>query len=261
MWVIHDEDTRIVLLGGVHQLPDNLEWTGGRLATELELANELILEMSPQQSAQARLLFARMASDEPVASIDARFGAQADAVRRLAARSGINRAQADNTESWALALAIGNSLTDGHGLSAENGVETVLTAAFAGHDKPVSGLETAAVQLAMFDDLPPAEQDRMVQTTLSGASASVERTRRLLRAWANGDLGVLSAVADEAMAPTPYLVEPVIHARNRAWASQLVRRMERRGDVMVAVGVGHLVGEGSLLDELRARDLRPMRLQ
>lgn len=261
MWVVHDADTRIVILGSVHQLPRGLDWTGGRLAVELRLADELLLELPPAESAAAGDLFDALADDEPVQSLATRFGEEAAAVRRLAGEAGVSPARADRMESWALALAIGNALSRGQGLSTDQGVEAVLTGRFQGADRPVAGLESARAQLDMFDTLPPRQQDAMVQAAITGADEGAARTRRLLAAWASGDVEALTAVADNAMAKTPFLIEPVIHARNRAWADALARRLERRGDVMVAVGVGHLVGDGSLLDELRSRGLRPMRLQ
>lgn len=261
MWVIHDADTRIVILGSVHQLPAGLDWTGGRLATEIRLADELLLELGPEESAAAGRLFASLARDEPVPTVTERFGRDATAILDLLDDVGMAQAEADRTESWGLALAVGNALARQTSLSPERGVESVLTAAFRGHDRPVRGLETAAQQLAMFDDLPSAQQAAMVRTTLDDVGASRDRTRRLLAAWASGDVAAIAEVADATMAETPFLIEPVNHARNRAWAAALIARLETRGDVLVAVGVGHLVGDGSLLDELRARGLRPMRLQ
>ncbi len=261
MWVVHDADTRIVILGGVHQLPANLEWTGGRLSTELGLARELLLELSPDESARARVLFSTMANDEQVDTLAARHGAIGDSIVELAQASGLAPADANHTEDWALALLTGNVMARGSGLTAENGVETVLTAAFRAHELPIGGLETAQVQLDMFDNLSPADQATMLRTTLASGDESTARTRRLLAAWAAGDVRALADIAEETVAATPFLIEPMLTARNRAWAAVLTARLERRGDVLVAVGVGHLVGDGSLLDELRARGLRPMRLQ
>jgi uncharacterized protein len=261
MWVVHDADTRIVILGSVHQLPPDLSWTGGRLATELRLADELVLELSPDESARAAALFSTLANDEPVASVATRFGGDAPEILRLLQTSGITATAADRSESWALALTTGNAMSRGHGLSSDHGVETVLTSMFLGHDLPISGLETARQQLNMFDHLTPLQQDAMVRAVLANRADSVARTRRLLAAWAAGDSAALATIAEEAVADTPFLVEPMIRARNRAWAAALINRLERPGDIMVAVGIGHLVGTGSLLDELRAREHRPMRLQ
>lgn len=261
MWVIHDTDTRIVLLGSVHQLPPGVTWTGGRLATELRLADELVLELSPEESAAAGALFAELGRDEPVPPAASRFGDHVDELIDLIADVGLDEEDADGTESWALALAVGNALSRRSGLASDEGVETVLTATFRAHGLPVTGLETARQQLEIFDRLSPADQQQMVTLALDNRDESLVRARRLLHAWAEPDLPALAAIADEAVAETPFLVEPLIRARNRAWAALLAERLNDRGDLLVAVGVGHLVGDGSLLDELRARGLRPMRLQ
>ena len=262
MWAVQDGDTRIVLIGSIHQLPPDLEWTGGILSPELAAADELILELAPAELAKAPDLFAGTSSDEPVPSLDRRFGQTTAArVRDYAADAGIDTDEVERMESWALAIAIGNVITADTGLSSGNGVETRVTAAFAANNRPVSGLETAAQQLAMFDDLPDTAQNAMVTSAIARSGDARTRTRRLLTAWARGDTTALAAAADEAMADTPALIEPVIHARNRAWADALARRMERPGDVLVAVGAGHLVGEGSLVEELEARGFAVRRLQ
>ena len=262
LWLVEDADTRIVILGSVHQLPPDLDWQGGLLAPEIARAEELLLELAPQELAKAPALFAATSSDEPVASLDRRFGSErAERVRDFAGDAGIDADDAERMESWALALVIGRVITADAGLNADNGVETRLTAAFAKNGRPASGLETAAAQLGMFDSLPDAAQDAMVTAALRNAPRSRERTRALLTAWASGDEAGLAASADEAMAETPALIEPVIVARNRAWADTLAARMASPGRIMVAVGAGHLVGEGSLIEELRARGLAPRRLQ
>ncbi len=260
LWVIADDDTRIVLLGSVHQLPPDLDWMDGRLTPELAAARELILELAPDELVKAPALFAATSSNEPVPSLDRRFGqATAERIRDYARDAGIDEKDAERMESWALALAIGRVLAADAGLSADNGVETRVTAAFAG--RPIAGFETAAAQLALFDDLPDAAQNAMVASAIANAATSHERTRRLLTAWARGDTAALVDAANEAMADTPALIEPVIHARNRVWADALAERMDQPGDVFVAVGAGHLVGDGSLIEELQARGFTARRLQ
>ena len=260
LWVIADDDTRIVLLGSVHQLPPDLAWMGGRLTPEIAAANELILELAPDELAKAPALFAATSADEPVPSLDRRFGQPtAERIRDYARDAGIDEQDADQLESWALALVIGRVLSADAGLSADNGVETRVMAAFAG--RPIAGFETAAAQLAMFDDLPDAAQNAMVTSAIANAPTSPQRTRSLLTAWARGDTAALAVAAETAMADTPALIEPVIHVRNRAWADTLAERMERPGAIFVAVGAGHLVGEGSLIEELQARGITARRLQ
>ena len=260
LWIIEDADTRIVLLGSVHQLPSDLDWQSGALSRAMTAADQLILELAPAELGKAPALFAATSSNEPVPSLDRRFGQQAaERVRDYARDAGIDEDDAERMESWALALVIGRVIVADVGLSADNGVETRVTTAFA--SRPTSGFETAAEQLAMFDTLPAAAQDSMVASAIADAPEARTRTRRLLNAWARGDTAALAAAAEEAMADTPALIEPVILARNRAWAEALAARMQQPGSIFVAVGAGHLVGNGSLIEELQSKGFTARRLQ
>lgn len=262
LWVIEDDDTRIVILGSVHQLPPELDWQGGALAAESAAAQELILELAPADLAKAPDLFAATASDEPVAPLARRFGVgPADQIADLVKGAGLDQQDADETESWGLALTIGRIVSADMGLSSANGVETRLTAAFQANDRPITGLESTADQLTVFDALPEAAQNAMVSSGLRHAPQARARTRQLLAAWASGDETRLAAQAAQAMADTPFLIEPLVLARNRRWADALATRMARPGRILVAVGAGHLVGEGSLIAELRARGFAARRLQ
>jgi len=51
----------------------------------------------------------------------------------------------------------------------------------------------------------------------------------------------------------PEIFNNFLRDRNRAWASTLTRFMEDSGTGFVAVGTAHLLGEQSLLSELRER--------
>lgn len=260
LWVVHDADTRIVLVGSVHQLPADLDWVRGRLAQEVDLADELWLELAPEEAARAPALFAATANDERVAPLAGRISTQ-NADEIVARLRTIGIANPDLTESWALALTLGAAQADAVGLDNSNGVEATLTRRFTARSLTVRGLETAAQQLTLFDTLPPRVQDQLLTSTIDQANGSGARIAALLSAWAAGDVDRLAAIANDQLTAVPGLAEPLVHARNRAWADALAARMNQRGDIMVAVGVGHLVGPRSLLDELRARGLRPMRLQ
>lgn len=260
LWVVHDADTRIVVLGAVHQLPANLDWMRGRLAQEADFAAELWLELAPEESTRAAALFAATASNERVAPLTSRLAAQ-NAAEIAARLRTIGIANPDLTESWALALTLGAAQADAAGLDNSNGVEAILTRRFTARSLPVRGLETAVQQLTLFDTLPPRVQDRLLTSTIDQADGSRARIVALLSAWATGDVDRLAAIANDQLTVVPGLAEPLVYARNRAWADALAARMDQRGDIMVAVGVGHLVGPQSLLDELRARGLRPLRLQ
>jgi hypothetical protein len=263
MWMVEKPGGgRLILFGAIHQLPADLDWQRGRVALAEQQADALLLELSPDELPRVPADFARISVDEPVPPLDRRLDPQtADKVRDLAEQGGIAEEDIDRTESWALSLAVGNALTQRSGLSVENGVESRLTAAFRAAGKPVDGLESAASQLALFDDLPPATQDLLLKQGIIRADAARERAHEVVRAWAHGDIDALARYAESELAATPGLADPLLHNRNRAWADALALRLDRPGTTLVAVGVGHLVGPGSVVELLRQRGFTVERIQ
>jgi uncharacterized protein YbaP (TraB family) len=259
MWEVSDGDTRLILIGSVHRLPPNLIWSGGRVADALATADEAWLELSPEEMAGAATLFERMSRDEPVPPLAQRLPANDSAIiRRLATTGGMSSTNIDMTESWAVAIAAGRGALAGSDVANSNGVEAVVTEAMRG--RPIIGLESAADQLDAFDRLDPAVQDRMLAAGARRAPSADADVQRLVTAWARGDEAALSRIAADGLADTPELVEPLVHARNRRWATLLLRRMQRPGTILVAVGTGHLVGDQSLIQMLRQHGLSVRRL-
>lgn len=261
MWQVSDGDTRIILLGSVHLLPPDLDWQDDRIRRAIAQSDELLLELAPSEVGQVPALFAATSHDEPVPPLATRLGrAAADQLIDAQQASGMAEDDADATESWALTLLFSNIATADLGLSADNGVEAILTRAFATQGKRVGGLETAHQQLSLFDDLPDTAQDAMLASSLDRAAQAPVTIRTTIRAWAAGDVATIERMASEDLARTPALAEPLIHARNRRWADQLAARMQRPGTILVAVGTGHLVGDRSLPALLAQRGLTVQRL-
>lgn len=261
MWEARLGESRLILLGSVHQLPPELDWFDDAIAREVSAADRLFLEISPAEARAAPALFDAAADDEPVETLDRRIGlAAADRVESMLV--GVDESELDRTESWALALMIGNAIASDNGLSGAAGVESRLTAAFEQAGKPVGGLESARDQLMLFDGLDPALQDAMLTRAISRSDSARERTRNLINAWASGDLTAIGAAAANELAEYPTLEASLIGARNAAWADRLTQHARAtRGTAIVAVGAGHLVGDVSLDRLLAERGFRVRRLR
>lgn len=262
MWEATRGDTRIILIGAVHQLPPKLDWQDKRVQRAMNEADALVLELSPAESGAAAAVFAKMARDEPVAALDRRIGAvNGEATRDWLKDAGMNADDIDATESWALSLSLSSLFTQMLGISDSNGVETVLTRHFQQQNKPVRGLETAASQLALFNAVAKSEQNSMLSRTLREQPLVQQRTRALLQAWANGDTTTLARLVDEEMATTPDLAEPLVYARNRRWTDILSEPANGHHVTLVAVGTGHLIGPQSLPDLLAERGFTVHRIE
>jgi uncharacterized protein YbaP (TraB family) len=82
----------------------------------------------------------------------------------------------------------------------------------------------------------------------------------MIEAWEKGDADELARLMNQDE-DEPELMEKLLYARNKAWAEWIRARLDRPGTVFIAVGAGHLAGQGSVQDDLRAMGIASVRVQ
>ena len=262
MWLVEDDDTRIYLLGTMHALPAGTEWDRGQVARAIADADELILELSPEQLAAAGGVFRNLAPRKAPLAIDKRLAGPALARYRQLEASGTGQPfGGDALDDWAVMVAMGQRVAQNARLLPANGVETRLTERFRDDRKPVGGLETAQEQLMLFETLDPATQRTLLTRAAEGAGDAVQEVATLTDAWSRGDVAVLERMINEDVDAVPAARAAIITDRNRRWSAWVVRRMDRPGTLLVAVGAGHLVGADGLPALLEAQRLKVIRIQ
>ena len=83
----------------------------------------------------------------------------------------------------------------------------------------------------------------------------------MIGAWGKGDTKAIAVTFDDELRLSPELTEVLLKRRNIAWADWIGKRMDMPGTVFVAVGAGHLAGEGSVDALLSAKGLKVARVQ
>ena len=84
---------------------------------------------------------------------------------------------------------------------------------------------------------------------------------QMLKAWAAGDVAEIARSFSAEFHDSPELQAALLARRNANWAGWVERRMTQPGSVMVAVGAGHLAGDGSVQEMLKRRGYRVTRVQ
>lgn len=172
---------------------------------------------------------------------------------RSTAAMGLPAASLNRVEPWFAALTVFDLGMLQAGFGASFGLEQTLLRN-AQHDQlPVFGLETLEQQLAVFDDLPLAEQRQLLEQTLQELNASATAIGALVEAWRDGDLAALEAALNSEMNRSAGLYEALVARRNRLWVDRIAELIETREAYLVVVGALHLVGESSLVELLRQK--------
>ncbi|MET0249645.1 MAG: TraB/GumN family protein [Sphingobium sp.] len=260
LWQVKRGDLNGWLFGTIHVLPPKMNWRSERIDAAMTQADTLVLEAADLQDEDKTLAtFEEMARSPGLPPIEARVpAAEKPALEKLLSESGTGAQAYAGYESWAAAMLLSAATQAKLGISATDGVEPVLIAAFRQAGKPIGGLETVERQFGAFDGLPERAQRALLVQTVQEAKDMRGLYDRILKAWAKGDMAALADEDRLGVQPDPEVEEAILIARNRDWVGAVERL---KGRPFIAVGAGHLTGRDNLIDLLKAKGFTVTRVQ
>jgi uncharacterized protein len=259
-WHVADPDGgELWLLGSVHYLRerdhplpaliDDLYGRADVIVMELDLD-----DIDPLQS-QSKFLAAAMLNggvtlpDVLSSEVYALAEAQADML-------GIDLALLERFEPWLVAVTMLDLGMGQLGYRADRGVEQYLLTKARAEGKTILGLETLETQIAVFDSLPVAEQEALLEQTLAELDSADAAMSQMVEAWRTGRLDALAATLMEEFESFPGLYAALVVDRNTSWVGALEELLAKPESHLVVVGALHLVGEDNVVDLLAARGLK-----
>lgn len=261
LWKVTDEDTTIYIFGTVHILPEGIDWFNGRVEHAFDASRLLVTEITGGDPLTMQALVmdkAMLADGQTLRGLlsDEERSSYENALSAL----GVPLSAFDRFEPWYASVGLSTLPLMREGFSGENGVEEFLQARANQRSVPQEGLETAEYQLSLFDTLPLQVQKNYLAEIISELPNIKTQLKAMIEAWKTGDAQVLARLmnSDES---DPVLIERLLTQRNKAWAGWIDDRMDEPGTVFLAVGAGHLAGEGSLQEKLAAAGIASERIQ
>ena len=262
LWVVKDADTNIYLFGTVHVLKPGLSWFDEAVKRAFDQSGELVLEVVLPGDAEMGALVAELGTAAGGPALPDQLPAEdAAQLRKVLPEFGMAADALDRSEPWLAATLLSSLPLRGLGYDPRDGAEAVLTAAARAAGKPVTGLETAREQLGYFDRLSLPAQRALLIETIRGLPDAGKTIGAAVDAWSAGDPDRLGRLINDDVAQSPELAEALLTTRNRNWAAWIEKRMAQPGTVFVAVGAGHLAGDGSVQALLAKRGLKVERVR
>ena len=260
LWRVQGHGLDGWLFGTIHVLPRGVDWRTRDIERAIEGADRLVLESAEiQDPRRSSALFEQMGRSPNLPPLEDRVPAtQTAELGRIASEGGADLRLLSGYESWAAAMLLSMAAQQSLHLSASEGVEQVLIAAFQAAGKPIGGLETVARQFGAFDTLPEASQRRLLVETVTGAEDMKTLYKRVLQAWLKGDIATIAREDQAGERPDPAVEEAVLVARNRDWARAITGL---KGRPFIAVGTAHLTGRDNFISLLEERGYKMTRVQ
>jgi len=175
-----------------------------------------------------------------------------------------HRAKISTMRPWMAQLWLSNRSTTEAGAKSALGADKTLVAYARSAGKAREGLEQVADQLAIFENLKPAQLDVMLIEVLTefGDDPKGEQLSLLIDAWRRGDLEALNErLAEDAERHADFL-DDILDGRNQRFADAIESKLAAPDQqrIFVLVGGLHLVGEQGVPELLRARGLEVERV-
>ena len=258
LWQLSDADTTIYLFGTVHVLPEGIDWYDARIARAFGASDQLVTEvdvsdsaaMAEQMTRAAQLAGGQTLRDMMTSDDRAQYDAAMSGL-------GLPPAALDGFEPWFAAINLSMLPLLSAGYDPASGVESAL--AGRATNKQRGALETLDQQLDLFDGMDLPYQLSYLDMTVEGVDEVVPTIQEMVAAWLAGDAAQLGEIMNAEM-EDDYLYDRLLIDRNANWAGWIETRMNQPGTVFIAVGAGHLAGEGSVQDQLQRRGLSVTRI-
>lgn len=262
LWRVRDGDTTIFLFGTIHALPEGTDWLRGTVAGALQTSDTLATEVLSANLAtpEFRALAGKLARNPEGVTLRGLMTAeQRERFEAGLRKSGLEPAAFDPLKPWFATNALVLAPLLKKGYAASTGTEQTIDRQAPARITRI-GLETAEMQIAMFDSLPGDVQIANLLRVVDELHTVNDRADRTVEAWLAGDMATVS-LESEGIDEDPRMAEALLYPRNAAWADWIARRLATPGRVFIAVGAGHLAGARSVQAALAEKGIEVTRLQ
>jgi len=136
---------------------------------------------------------------------------------------------------------------------AGDGVDTYFSQLAVKDKKIPEYLESVEFQIEMLANMGKDDAESFVKLSLSQMGEFKSMFNKLLPAWRAGDAKQMAELVIKPMQEDPKSLKALMTDRNKNWIPHIEKMFNDDDKEFVLVGVGHLVGEESVLALLKAR--------
>jgi uncharacterized protein YbaP (TraB family) len=147
------------------------------------------------------------------------------------------------------------------GAEPANGVDSFFSKKAKADGKTIGSLETVDEQISFLSVMDESMGDEQIIENIMELEQIDVRGPEILDAWKKGDESRLAWFNLRELKNSPKLYRAMFVDRNVKWLRTIEGYLKRPENTMVIVGVAHLAGQDSVIDLLRKRGYRVIKLR
>jgi uncharacterized protein YbaP (TraB family) len=258
LYQVKGKDKKVsYLFGTIHMIPDSLYYFPGKLDKILSKSDEVVLEIADlnDQSAVMKLMTLDSGS-----CFDIFTPQQKDSVLNWGADllgtkpAQFEKALEKRKPFTLLQISLQKMITGKVRM-----IDMEIESKAQQNKIPVSGLETAAYQLSIFDKVPDEEMANIIMEAVRHPDEGEKNFREMVNYYHKQDLDNLARLileSDELGSSA----EELLDKRNQNWIPKMEELMKTKA-CFFAVGAGHLGGSNGVIELLRQKgyEVTPVR--
>jgi uncharacterized protein YbaP (TraB family) len=256
LWQLQSGKGDIYILGSIHFLKRENYPLNPTIEKAFDSAKKLVFEIdlkSADSAAVQRLTLEKgLHRDGKTLQQDISAETYSLATKR-AQELGIDIRTLSPLKPWIVALTMASLKLQKLGFDPNSGVDRYLAGRATKAGKPIAGLETAAFQIGLMDQLSAVDQESMLRQSLREMDLLDKGLDQIVRSWAVGDVPALEKLLLSAMREYPAVHQKIVVDRNRRWLPEIERMIEQGENALVVVGAAHLVGKEGVIELLKKR--------
>lgn len=154
---------------------------------------------------------------------------------------------------WFLALTLTILELQRLGFNPNYGIDVYFFNRASEDGRDIGYLETPEYQLDLLANMDTHNQNLFLRQTLTDLELVTELAGNMVRYWEAGDADSLHALLFQSLRDYPAIHDRLLLQRNKRWVATVEESMRQRKNVLFIVGVGHLLGPGSVVDLLQKK--------
>ncbi len=256
LWRVQFDKGNIYILGSVHFLKKENYPLNKTIEKAFDSTRKLVLEIdlnSEDAGAVQRVTLEKGVSQDGRTLQQNVSPETYGLAEKRAQELGIDIRALSPLKPWVVALTMTALQLRKLGFDPNYGIDRYLAGRAMKSGKTTVGLETAAFQIGLIDQLSERDQESMLRQSLKEMDLLDKGLNQIVRAWSTGDVASLEALLLSGMRDYPAVHQTMIADRNRRWLPQIEKMIEQGDSTLIAVGAAHLVGKDGVIELLKAR--------